>query len=63
MYKAHHGFTHDVGQHVQSTAMRHAEYEGLDAQLRSAVDHALQAGDATLTALQAEALGGVELIG
>ena len=43
--------------------MRHAECEGLDAQLGAAVHHALEARDAAVPALQAEPLGRVELVG
>ena len=35
------GFLHDVGEHVQATAMRHADDDLADAELAAALDHLL----------------------
>lgn len=42
--------------------MRHAECEGLDAQLGAAIHHALEPGDAALAAFQSEPFRRVELV-
>ena len=53
-----HGFAHHVGQHGQAAAVRHAEHNGVHAQLGRAVDHGLHARDQGLRALQSKPLGG-----
>lgn len=57
-----HGFAHHIGQHVQSPPMRHAQDEGMRAQLRGAINRILERRDNGLAAVQPEPLGRVELL-
>jgi hypothetical protein len=57
-----HWFSHDIGQHVQTASVGHAECERLDAELRPSVDHALHAGDTALASFQAKPLGCIKFV-
>ncbi len=48
---------HDLGEHVQPAAMRHAEHDLLHAELAAALDDLLERRDQRLGAVEAEALG------
>ena len=52
---------HDIGQHRQAAAVRHAKLDVLQAQLAAGLDDGFHARDQGLAALQAKALGGGEL--
>ena len=57
----------DVGQHVQPTAVRHAEHRAVEPVLGCGTEHGVEDGDRALGALEAEALrahvlGGEELL-
>ena len=51
------GLAHEVGQHVEPAAVRHAEHHLLQAQLAATLQDLLQPGDHRLGPFQAEALG------
>ena len=53
---------HDVGQHVQAAAMRHAEHDFLDAQLAAAFENLFQPRHQAFAAVEPEALGARELL-
>ena len=55
------GLVHDVHEHVEPAAMRHADHDLLDAELAAALQDLLDAGDQRLAAVEAEALGADEL--
>ena len=48
---------HDVGEHVEAPAMRHADHDLLDAELAAALDDLLQRRHHRFGAVEAEALG------
>ena len=48
---------HDVGEHVQPPAVRHADHEFVDARRAAVFDDALERGDHALAAVEPEALG------
>ena len=48
---------HDVGQHVEPAAMRHADDDLLEAELAAALDDLLERRDQRLAAVEAEPLG------
>src|SRR6185436_20616177 len=52
---------HDLGEHVQASAMRHAEHDLLHALIASALDDLFERRDQRLAAVEAEALGAGEL--
>ena len=51
------GLAHEIGQHVEPAAMRHADHDLVDAELAAALQDLLQRRDRGLAAVQAEALG------
>jgi hypothetical protein len=55
------GLAHDVGEHVEPAAMRHAEDDLVDAELGTPADHGLHGGNRTLAAVEPEPLGAREL--
>jgi hypothetical protein len=57
-----HRLAHDVGQDVQPTPVGHSQHERVGAELAGAVDPVLEGGNDDLSAVQAEPLGGVELL-
>src|SRR6202023_2058770 len=52
---------HHLRQHVQASAMRHADDDFLDAEIAAALDDLLQRRDQRFSAVEAEALGAGEL--
>src|ERR1700761_6536931 len=52
---------HHLGEHVEASAMRHANHDFLYAEIAAALDDLLQRGDQRLAAVEAEALGAGEL--
>lgn len=57
------GLSHDVGQHVESTTVRHTNNELVCAILYGSVDSDLQAWDERVATLKAESLFGIKLLG
>ena len=55
-----HGFAHDIGQHVESASVWHAQNKGMRAQFRRPVNGILESRDYGFTAIQSKTLGGVE---
>ena len=55
------GLAHDVGQHVEPAAMRHADDDLVAAELGRGADDRLQRRDRALAAVEPEALGAREL--
>src|SRR5438132_4808440 len=55
-------FGHDVGEHVQSTAMRHAEHDLIDAMLTGSFDGKVQKRNQTLRAFERKAFRADELL-
>jgi hypothetical protein len=55
------GLAHDVGEHVEPAAVRHAQHDLLHAQAGRGADDRLERRDRALAAVQAEALGAREL--
>ena len=52
---------HDLREHVEAAAMRHADHDFLHAEIAAALDDLLQRGDQRLGPIEAEALGTGEL--
>src|SRR6266850_4960871 len=52
---------HDLGQHVEPAAMRHAQNDFLHAEIATALDDLLERRDQRFSAVEAEALGAGEL--
>ena len=52
---------HDIHEHVEPAAMRHADHDVADAELAAALQDLLEAGDQRFAAVEAEALGADEL--
>mmetsp|Transcript_9479 Transcript_9479/g.27032 ORF Transcript_9479/g.27032 Transcript_9479/m.27032 type:complete len:511 (-) Transcript_9479:689-2221(-) len=58
-----HWLAHHVGKDVETTAMRHADDEGMGTQFAGAVDGVLEGRHDGFATIQTETLGGVELVG
>mmetsp|Transcript_16692 Transcript_16692/g.47917 ORF Transcript_16692/g.47917 Transcript_16692/m.47917 type:complete len:764 (+) Transcript_16692:1121-3412(+) len=58
-----HGLAHNVGQNVETASVRHTNDEAVSAELGGPVDAILEGGDDGLSAVQAESLGGIKLVG
>src|SRR5262249_19870124 len=54
------GLLHDIGEHIEPAAMRHAEYDVRDAKLPAALDDLLHRGNHRFAAVEPEALGADE---
>src|SRR6478672_12618831 len=54
-------FAHHLREHVEPTAMRHAEHDLLHAEIAATLDDLLQRRDQRLSPVEAEALGAGEL--
>ena len=54
------GLAHDMREHIQPAAMRHAEHDLLDAERAAALDDLLERRDHRFAAIQPEALGAGE---
>ena len=51
------GLVHDVGEHVEAAAMRHAQHDLLDPELRAALEDLFQGRDQRFAAVEPEPLG------
>mmetsp|Transcript_24526 Transcript_24526/g.44358 ORF Transcript_24526/g.44358 Transcript_24526/m.44358 type:complete len:336 (-) Transcript_24526:558-1565(-) len=58
-----HGFSHHVGENIETTTMRHANDEGVGTKFRGAINGVLEGGNNGFATIQAKPFGGVEFVG